>query len=190
MGRRMSSDETILPQVGRNPTAATLPVESRVSGANGSTDSGGSHSLDMSQVQSGKSNARGDNPVSKTRKTSKRQARKRGVQGDDLPLLQVNSSPLQRSKSQSSLLSVQSTGSYGSAVSAFSNASADAVKALKSHWEKIAELRLKQERNINDIKIELQAMTDSCNVQKNVNMTIKEAFQKIRQLVDAIDRDH
>ena len=86
----------------------------------------------MSHVQRGESNARGDNPVSKTSKTGRRQARKKGVQGDDLPLLQVNISPIQRSESQSSLLGVQSAGSYGSAVSAFSNASADAVKALKS----------------------------------------------------------
>ena len=107
-----------------------------------------------------------------------------------MPLLQVNSSPIQKSESQSSLLSVQSAGSYESAVSAFSNASPDAVKALKSFWEEIDELRLEQERNINDIKVELQAMTDSFNVQKNVNMTIKEGLKKIRQLVDAIDRDH
>ena len=51
-------------------------------------------------------------------------------------------------------------------------------------------MRLEQELNINDIKVELQAMTDSCNVQKNINMTIKDGLKKIRQLVDAIDRDH
>ena len=63
-----------------------------------------------------------------------------GVQGDDLPFLQVDSSSVQRSRSQSSLLSVQSAGSYGSAVSAFSNASANAVKACNRHWEVIVEL--------------------------------------------------
>ena len=127
----MSSDETILPQVGCNPTAATLPVESRVSGANGSTDSGGSHSLGMSHVQRGESNARGDNPLSKTRKTGRRQARKKGVQGDELPFLQVNSTPIQRLESQSSLFSVQSAGSYGSAVIAFSNSTESAVEIDK-----------------------------------------------------------
>ena len=96
-----------------------------------STDSGGSHSLDMSQVQSGESNARGDNPLSKTRKTGRRQARKKGVQGDELPLLQVNSSPIQRSESQSSLLSAQSAGSYGRAVSAFSKSTESAVEINK-----------------------------------------------------------
>ena len=73
----MSSDETTTPQVGLNPTATTLLVDSRVSGANGSMDSGGSHSLGMSHVQSGESNARGDNPESRTSKTRKRQERKR-----------------------------------------------------------------------------------------------------------------
>ena len=82
----------------------------------------------MSKVQSKESNARGDNPISKTHKTSRRQARKKGVQRNDLLLLQVNSSSTQRSGSQFSLLSVQSAGRYGSAVSAFSNASADAAK--------------------------------------------------------------
>ena len=63
-------------------------------------------------------------------------------------------------------------------MSAFSNALADAVKAYNRH---------EQERNIDLIKDELQAMTNSCNVQKNVNMTIKEGSMKIRELVAAID---
>ena len=90
----MSGDETTLPQEGFNPSAATLLVGSRVSGANGSMDSVGSHSLDMSKVQNGGSNARGDNPVSKTHKTSRKQARKKGVEGDVLFLLQVDSSSI------------------------------------------------------------------------------------------------
>ena len=57
MSRRKSSDETTLPQEGLNPSAAKLLVGSQVSVANGSTDSGWSHSLDMSHVQSGESNA-------------------------------------------------------------------------------------------------------------------------------------
>ena len=66
----MSSEETTLPQVGLDLTAATLLVESRVKGANGTTDSGGrGHLLDMSQVQSGERNARRDYSASKTRKT-------------------------------------------------------------------------------------------------------------------------
>ena len=81
-----------------------------MSGANGSTDSGGSHSLGMSKVQNGESNARGDNPVSKTHKTSRRQARKKGFQ------------------------------------------------------------------------------EDSCNIQKNVNMTIKDGLKKLKELVAVIER--
>ena len=96
ISRRISSDETILPQEGLNLSDATLLVGSQVSGSNGSTGSGGSILLDMRQVQSSESNARGDNTVSKTHKMSRRQARKMGVQGDDLPLLQVDSSSIQR----------------------------------------------------------------------------------------------
>ena len=62
----MSSDETKLPQVSSDLTAATLPVESRVSGANGSTDSRGSHSLDTSHGNNEENNAREGDPVSKT----------------------------------------------------------------------------------------------------------------------------
>ena len=62
----MSGDETKLPQVSPDLTAATLPVESRVSSANGSTDSGGSHSLDTSHGNNKENNAREGNPVSKT----------------------------------------------------------------------------------------------------------------------------
>ena len=171
----MSSDETALPQVGLNPTAATLLVESWVSGANGSMDSGGSHSLGMSQVQCGESNARGNKPGSKTQDS------------EEAGLLQVDSSSIQRSGSQSSLLSVQSAGSYGSAVSVFSNDSANAAKACNRHWVEIVELRLEQARNIDLITAKLEDTTKSCNVQKNVNMTIKEGLKKI---VDAIDRDH
>ena len=83
----MSSDETTLPQEGHNPSAATLLVGSRVGGANGSTDSG------MSHVQSGGSCARRDNPESKTCKTGRRQARKKGIQMEELPLLQVDGLP-------------------------------------------------------------------------------------------------
>ena len=137
----------------------------------------------MNQVQSGESTAKGDNPGSKTRKTRKRQRRKKVDGGDELPLLQVDSSLIQRSGSQSSLLSVQSVGSYRSAVSSFSNASADAFKACNRHWE----LRLKQQRNIYLIKAEVQAMTNNCDVQ---NRTIKEGLTKIRELVTAIDVDH
>ena len=117
----MLSVETTLPQVGLNPTVTILLVESHVSGANGSTDSGRSRLLGMNHVQNGESNARGDNPGSKTSKTWKRQDRKKGEGAEELPLLHVDSSPIQRSGSQSSLLSVQSAGSYKSAVNAFSN---------------------------------------------------------------------
>ena len=51
-------------------------------------------------------------------------------------------------------------------------------------------MRFEQERNIDHIRAELQAMTDSCNDQKNVNTTIKDGSKKMRQLVDAIDKDH
>ena len=37
---------------------------------------------------------------------------------------------------------------------------------------------------------ELEAITESCNLQKNVNMTIKKDLKKIKDLVYAIDRDH
>ena len=75
-------------------------------------------------------------------------------------------------------------------VSAFSNATIDAIKTCDRHWEEIAGLCLEQGRNIGLIAAEVEAMTKSCNVQKNVNMTIKEGLKKIRDLVDAIDRDH
>ena len=61
-----------------------------MSGANVSTDSGGSHSLGMSHVQRREINARGNNPGSKTRKTGKRQTRKQGEQREEMPLLNVD----------------------------------------------------------------------------------------------------
>ena len=33
------------------------------------------------------------------------------------------------------------------------------------------------------------AMIDSCNIQKNVNMTIKDGLKKIKMLIAAIDRN-
>ena len=80
----------------------------------------GGHSLAMSQVQRGKSNARGDNPKLKSRKTQRRQEKKKRKEGKELPLLQVDSILIQKSESQTSLLSVRNAGSYKSAVSATS----------------------------------------------------------------------
>ena len=51
-------------------------------------------------------------------------------------------------------------------------------------------MRLEQARNIDLITAELEVMAKICNVQKNVNMTIKDGLKKIRGLVDAIERDH
>ena len=101
------------------------------------THSWGSHSLGMSHIHSGESNARGDNLGSKTRKTSKKQTSQKGEKREELPLLQVDGPSIQRSGSQSSLLSVQSAGSYGSTASAFSNATADAVMVDHEQWEQI-----------------------------------------------------
>ena len=50
-------------------------------------------------------------------------------------------------------------------------------------------LRREQSRNIDLIKAEVQAMIDSCNIQKNVNMTIKDGLKKIKMLIAAIDRN-
>ena len=102
----------------------------------------------MSKVQSGESNARGDNPGLKTRRTFRGQARKKGEQREELPLLNVDGPSIQRSGSQSSLHSVQSARSYGSAVSAFSNSTEYAVNYCKRHWVEEVELRCKQARNI------------------------------------------
>ena len=33
-------------------------------------------------------------------------------------------------------------------------------------------------------------MINTCNIQKNVNMTIKDGLKKIIELVSSIDRDH
>ena len=78
---------------------------------------------------------------------------------------------------------MQSAGSNGSAASAFSNASADAVRMDKKNWKEIVELRREQADNIDRIKVEVQAMIDSCNIQKNVNMTIKDGLKKLKTLV-------
>ena len=40
------------------------------------------------------------------------------------------------------------------------------------------------------MNVELQAMIDSTNVQKNVNMKIKDGLKKINELVDLISKDH
>ena len=60
-----------------------------MNGANGSTDSGGSHTLGMSHVQRGESNARGDNPGTKTRKTGKSQKRKTANRGRKWDLIKT-----------------------------------------------------------------------------------------------------
>ena len=83
-----------------------------------------------------------------TRKTVRGQARKKGEQREEFPLLNVDGPSIQRSGSQSSLLSVLSTGSYGSAVSAFSNSTEYAVNVCKRHWEEVVELRCKRARKI------------------------------------------
>ena len=72
---------------------------------------------------------------------------------------------------------MQSAESNGSAASAFSNASADAVRIDKKKWAEIVELRREQVANIDRIKVEVQAMIDKCNIQKNVNMTIKDGLK-------------
>ena len=51
-------------------------------------------------------------------------------------------------------------------------------------------MRLKQAGNIELIKVEVQAIIDSCNIQKNVKMTIKNGLKKLKDLVVAIERDH
>ena len=61
----------------------------------------------MSKVQSGESNARGNNPESKTRMTGRRQARKKVEQREELPLLNVDGLSIQRWGSQLSLLQYQ-----------------------------------------------------------------------------------
>ena len=50
-------------------------------------------------------------------------------------------------------------------------------------------MRREQSRNIDLIKAEVQAMIDSCNIQKNVNMTIEDGVKKINMLIAAIDRN-
>ena len=47
-----------------------------------------------------------------------------------------------------------------------------------------------QAGNIDLITAEVQATIDSCSLQKNVNMTIKDGLKKIRELVAAIERDY
>ena len=153
-----------------------------MSGVNSSTDYGGSHFLGMS-------NAREDNRGSKTRKTGRRKARNKGKQREEWLLLHVKGSSIQRSKSQSSLLSIQSAGSYGSAISAFSNFTAHAIEVDERAWEEIALLRRKHSDKINLITAEVQATVDSCSIQKNVNMTINNGLKKIKELIAAIDSD-
>ena len=51
-------------------------------------------------------------------------------------------------------------------------------------------MRHEQACNIDLITAKIESMTTSCNFQKNVNMTIKNGLNKIRDLVYAIDRDH
>ena len=58
----------------------------------------------------------------------------------------------------------------------------------KKNWKEI-ELRREQAANIDRIKVEVQAMIDSCNIQKNVNMTIKDGLKKLKTLVPVIERD-
>ena len=58
-------------------------------------------------------------PYQKTRKESRKQARRKSA--GEFTLLHVKGLPIQRSDSQTSLLSVRSTVSETSAISAFSN---------------------------------------------------------------------
>ena len=135
-------------------------------------------------------NTRGDDSASKTRKTRKIRARKKDPDGENLPLLHVHGIPIQRSGSQSSLLNVQSAGSYENVVSVFSNALPDTVNYTNKVWREMANLHNEQARNIDDIRTEVQTMISSCNIQKNVNMPIKDGLKIINGLVDLIVKDH
>ena len=55
-----------------------------------------------------------------------------------MPLLAIDGPSIQRSGSQSSLLSVQSAGSYRSAISAYSKTKADAIMVDNGHWDEIS----------------------------------------------------
>ena len=89
------------------------------------------------------------------------------------PLLHFDSLSIQKSESQASLLSAYSAGSYGSVISAFSKPTAEANEIDHEHWEDIVRLRSEQTGNIDFIKAEVQAMINTCNIQKNVNMITK-----------------
>ena len=119
-----------------------------MSGANASTDSG------ENPVQSRESNTRRDNPRSKTRKTRRIQARKKYKQGEDLPVLHIESFSIQRSGSQSSLFSLQSAGSYKSAVIRLQQLY-HAVEVDKEIWKETVVLRREQALKIVIIKGEL-----------------------------------
>ena len=120
-----------LSQKGLNPSAATLLVGSQVSGGNGTTDSGGgSHSLDMSKVQRGRVMLGEITPYQKHIRRVEDRQEKREYRGVTC-LFYVDSFSIQRSESQSTLLSMQSAGSYDSTVRAFSDASADVIHGLQ-----------------------------------------------------------
>ena len=76
-----------------------------------------------------------------------------------MPLLQVDSYLIQRSRSDSSVLSIQSTKCYGNALSAFSNSMEYALNFYKNYLEVIVKLRCEQARNIAVIKTEVHGMT-------------------------------
>ena len=95
-----------------------------MSGANGSTDSEGSHSLGTSHGNIKENDARGGDPVSKTSTVNNQTTRIPKVsQQGIMPFITLNGQPLKRSASQSCLQSVDSTGSAGSLVSAASTSS-------------------------------------------------------------------
>ena len=54
----------------------------------------------------------------------------------------------------------------------------------------ISALHCEQARKIDLTKADVQGMIDSCKIQKNVNMTVKDGLKKIKELIAAINRDH
>ena len=63
------------------------------------------------------------------------------------------------------------------------------LDASKEIWAKIVKLRKEQECNVNSIKTEIQAMADSCKMQKNDNKTMEYGLKNINGLIALIERD-
>ena len=129
-----------------------------------------------------KEKARGENSISKTSKVSNNTNR--------IPKIILDGLRLQRTRSESSLSSIESVKILVSATSTSSNMTAIAFAVSKKKWEEVAKLRKKMNCEIGLIKGRLKKMRESFERQKSVCKTVKDGVEDIVLWIEHVEEDH